>query len=112
MTQEKVSNAQHRYYRGVMLPILRAECGFERDEDAHKHNIAAFYAFELGDPTINMQDKRLPSMADMSHEEAGRFISYLLRIADEAGWRIPGPREKGIVNERAPPVGEADGERW
>lgn len=78
------SVATHRYYRAVVVPALRDHCGYESDADAHNAIKAAFFR----------KDPRgeLPSMGDMSQEEACRLIDYAIRESAEMGLVLPDPR--------------------
>lgn len=74
----------HRYYRQVIVPAIRDYCGYESDAHAHKAIKAGFFDMAPNDP-------RLPSMSDMSQEEAGRLIEYALRQAAELSLVLPDP---------------------
>ncbi len=73
---------QHRYYRAVILPAIREHIGCESDAETHRQIKAAFYG-------MNPEDRKLPSMAAMTHEEASRFIEYALRQAAEMSLVLP-----------------------
>lgn len=79
-----ISAATHRYYRKIIVPAIREYCGHESDDDAHKSLKAGFYDLHPADP-------KMPSMAEMSQEEASRFLEYALRQAAEMSLVLPDP---------------------
>jgi hypothetical protein len=77
----------HAYYRSSIVPAVRDYCGYERDTEAHRALMAGFYEMHPDDPD-------LPSMADMSQEESGRFIAYAHRQCAELGLILEDPRKR------------------
>jgi hypothetical protein len=71
---------------------MREYCGFESDADAHRHIKSAFYG-------VAMDDHKLPSMANMGHDEASRFLEYAIRVAAELGLVLPDPVSVGRPRE-------------
>lgn len=86
----KISDASHGYYRKVIVPAIREYCGHESDAEAHIALKAGFYKMAMGDPL-------LPSMANMTQEEATRFIDYCLRQAAEMELVLPDPPRKDMA---------------
>ena len=78
-----VTNSQHAYYRGVIVPAMARYCGYESNEECHHAIKAAFFG---RDPR-----ESLPSMANMPREEASRLIDYAIRRAAEFGLVLPDP---------------------
>ena len=76
VTRPPISLKQHGYYRKVIVPAIAEYSGYESHEEAHRAIKAAFYGVHPSDP-------KLPSMADMTCEEATRFIDFALRQAAE-----------------------------
>lgn len=87
---KKISHACHGYYRKVIVPAIRDHCGYEGDAEAHRALKAGFYDLHPFSP-------EMPSMADISQEEAGRFIDYALRQAAEMGLVLPDPARKELA---------------
>jgi hypothetical protein len=83
------SRRTHGYYRKVIVPAIREYCGHESDAEAHVALKAGFYKMAMADP-------QLPSMADMSQEEATRFIDWALRQAAEASLVLPDPKRMAV----------------
>lgn len=81
------STEQFGYYRSAIVPGYARSGGFESHEEAHRHLKAAFFELHPNDP-------RLPSMASMSEEECGRFLSYIIRECAEIGIEIEEPRKR------------------
>lgn len=81
-----LSRRTHSYYRAAIVPGIRQHCGYESNHEAHTAIKAAFYGMHPDDP-------KLPSMAKMTQEEAGRFIDYALREAAELGLVLEDPRK-------------------
>ena len=84
--RENPTHSQHKYYRAVILPLIREHIGCESDAEAHRQVKAAFFGMHPDDP-------KLPSMAAMTQDEASRLIDYALRQAAEMSIVIPSPRE-------------------
>ena len=80
----KPSLRTHRYYRSVVVPAIRQHCGYISDAEAHRHNKSGF--FEL-----HPEDPKMPSMANMSQEQASRLIEYAINQAEELGLVLPDP---------------------
>ena len=79
-----ISHKTHGYYRSVVVPAIRQHCGYISDAEAHRHIKSGF--FEL-----HPEDPKIPSMANMSQDEAGRLIDYAIVQAAELGLVIPDP---------------------
>lgn len=97
----KVSAGQHRYYRSVVLPLLREFCGYESDALMHAAIKAGFY----------QRDPRgaLPSMSTMTSDEASRFLDFAVRTAAELGLVLPDAERKPTRRSLdAPPDTEPD----
>jgi hypothetical protein len=77
----------HAFYRTAIVPAVRDYCGYERDTEAHRALKAGFYELHPDDP-------KLPSMADMSQEESGRFIEFAFRQCAELGLVLPDPARR------------------
>lgn len=82
-----VSLKTHRYYRAVIVPAIREYCGYISDAEAHRHIKAGFFEMDPRDP-------KLPSMGQMSQEEATRLIEYALQKAAELSLVLPDPVTK------------------
>ncbi len=80
--------ATHAYYRTAIVPAIREECGYITDAEAHRAIKGGFYEMHPDDP-------RLPSMAKMSQEEAGRLIEYAIVQAAEMHIVLKDPRRAG-----------------
>jgi hypothetical protein len=74
----------HRYYRSVIVPAMREHCGYESDAHMHRALKAGFY---LKKET----DKDLKSMADMTQDEASRFIDWAIKEAAKLDLILPDP---------------------
>lgn len=77
----------HAYYRSTILPLMRESMGCVSDHEAHRQIKAAFFGLHPDDP-------KLPSMAKMSQDEAGRLIDYAIIQAAEMGIILPDARKR------------------
>lgn len=88
MPEPNVTLQQHRYYRSIIVPAIREHCGYVSDAEAHVALKSSFYGISPNDP-------KLPSMANMSKEEAIRFTEHARIVAAEMGLDIRDPEAPG-----------------
>lgn len=96
---QKVTQSQHGYYRGVILPICHKTnrfLHFDKKDDIHDDYFAPKLLSEIRvvevDGKVN-EFLKIKSVADLNKEEMTEFIERVLADLSENGITIPSPEE-------------------
>ena len=84
---------QHAYYRGVVLPVISAHCGYDasdRQDLARVHDGLKRLVFGVEE---RHGIEVVVSHADLDVEEFRGFLDKVIRWAAEEGCYIPAPEE-------------------
>lgn len=100
-SQERYTQDQMGYYRGVVLPLLAEEWGWADHAELHFRlkekllppiiPINQWPWRKLGRDEI----KEPPSMADMNVEQTSAYLQAVIDLAVEMGVEVPEPRRSG-----------------
>jgi hypothetical protein len=79
----------HRYYFGVIVPMLAEHCGYEKDE---MHELLAFKFLRTEDDPITGSPRR-KHLPETDSKEFTDYIDSCIRLGAELGVVIPEPGE-------------------
>ena len=82
------SDEANRYYRGVVVKIMAAECGYEPDE-MHEALKARFLRAPEGEEINGLP--RIRSTATLDTREFAEYVDRCIRLAAEMSIEIPEP---------------------
>lgn len=86
---------QNNFYFGVVVTLLAAHCGYEKDE---MHNVLAMRFLRMEDCVI--MGVRIPRRRHTPDTDTTEFSEYLdacIRLAAELGVVVPDPRELDLT---------------
>lgn len=83
----KASASQHRYYRGVVLPVIGEHIGCA---PAEAHRALKRELLPVNPEALN---PKVRSTAHLSKQEFGEYLNQICVLASEIGIVIPAPNE-------------------
>lgn len=78
---------QHRYYFGVVVPLIAEHCGYEKDE---MHDLLAMRFLRMEDDPITGSPRRKHT-PDTDTKEFSDYLDSCIRFGAELGVVIPEP---------------------
>lgn len=87
------SLSQNRYYWGVVVTLLAAHCGYERDE---MHEALAFKFLRIADCPVTGSPRRQHTPA-CDTAEFSAYVEACIRLAAELGVVIPSPQDVQLL---------------